>query len=157
MPDNSLLIVIAVTVALIIGFLVLRALSGGAKTEATEQPEAAAPDSPAPTPDAPQTAEDIAESADNRDPVQAPAAETSDPDALTQIKGLGPKKAATLNDRGVTRFAQIAAWSDADIAALEADIGPIADRIARDRWVEQAGLLATGDIAGFEAKFGKLG
>ena len=62
-----------------------------------------------------------------------------------------------MNESGITRFAQIAFWNDADIAALEADLGPIADRIARDRWVEQAGLLATGDIDAFEAKFGKLG
>ena len=30
-------------------------------------------------------------------------------------------------------------------------------RITRDRWVEQAGYLARGDTAGFEAQFGKLG
>ena len=33
----------------------------------------------------------------------------------------------------------------------------MAERIERDRWVEQADLLAKGDIAGFEAKFGRLG
>lgn len=155
MPDNSLLIVIAVTVVLIVGFLVLRAVSGRAKPDAIEQPEPAESDSPAPV--APQSAEDAVESADEPEPAPAPAAETGDPDTLTQIKGLGPKKAAKLNAIGIIQFAQIAAWSDTDIAALEADLGPIADRIARDRWVEQAGLLAAGDIAGFEAKFGKLG
>ena len=150
MPDNSLLIVIAVTVALIIGFLVLRAVSGAAKTETTEQSEPAAPV-------APQPAEELVESADTPGPAPAPTADIGDPDTLTQIKGLGPKKAAKLYAIGIIHFAQIAAWSDADIAALEADLGPVADRIARDRWVEQAGLLAAGDIAGFEAKFGKLG
>jgi hypothetical protein len=29
--------------------------------------------------------------------------------------------------------------------------------MARDRWIEQAQLLAAGDRAGYEATFGKLG
>lgn len=153
MPDNSLLIILAVTVALIIGFLVLRALSGGSKGDAIEHAEPSVEEGPAPAA-APSPS---IETAAAPDPVPAPVAATGDADPLTQIKGLGPKKAAKLNKRGITRFAQIATWSDADIAALEADLGPIADRIARDRWVEQAALLATGEIDAFEAKFGKLG
>ncbi|RJT25682.1 hypothetical protein D5I55_09845 [Chakrabartia godavariana] len=59
-------------------------------------------------------------------------------------------------ENGVTRFDQIAGWSDADIAAMDAKLGAFAGRIARDNFVEQAGLLAKGDIAAFEAKYGKL-
>jgi predicted flap endonuclease-1-like 5' DNA nuclease len=153
MPDTSLLIVLAVTAVLIIGFIVLRALSGGSKGDAIEHAEPPTAEVPAPAAEPSPSLETAAAP----DPVPAPVAETGDADSLTQIKGLGPKKAAKLNEQGITRFAQIATWSDADIAALEADLGPIADRIARDRWVEQAGLLATGDIDAFEAKFGKLG
>ncbi|QLC22569.1 hypothetical protein HFP51_10505 [Parasphingopyxis sp. CP4] len=153
MPDTSLLIVLAVTAALIIGFLLLRALSGKAKGDSIEQAAPPAAEVPAPAAEPSPSLE----TTEAPDPVPAPVAATGDADPLTQIKGLGPKKAAKLNERGITRFAQIAVWSDADIAALEADLGPIADRIARDRWVEQAGLLATGDITAFEAKFGKLG
>jgi len=88
----------------------------------------------------------------------APAPEPAGPpDPLTQMKGLGPKAQATLAGLGVTRFEQIAAWSDADIARIDADMGAFQGRIVRDRWVEQARYLAADDIAGFEAVFGKLG
>jgi len=78
-------------------------------------------------------------------------------DTLTQLKGLGPKAAARLGELGVTRFAQIAAWDEADVAAIDAQMGAFKGRILRDRWVEQAALLAAEDREAFEAKFGKLG
>jgi predicted flap endonuclease-1-like 5' DNA nuclease len=78
-------------------------------------------------------------------------------DPLTRLKGLGPKAAARLTELGVTRFDQIAAWNDADVDAIDAQMGAFKGRIRRDRWVEQAKLLATGDTAAFEGEFGKLG
>lgn len=78
-------------------------------------------------------------------------------DRLTALKGLGPKAAATLHGLGVTTYAQIAAWNDGDVAAIDAQLGAFKGRIERDQWVEQARLLAADDIAGFEGKFGKLG
>jgi predicted flap endonuclease-1-like 5' DNA nuclease len=78
-------------------------------------------------------------------------------DMLTQLKGLGPKAASLLHDLGVTRFEQIASWNDADVAAIDARMGAFKGRIARDRWVEQARLLASGNTEAFEAEFGKLG
>ena len=77
-------------------------------------------------------------------------------DNLTQLKGVGPKLSARLAELGVTSFAQIAAWTEADIAAIDAQLGTFAGRATRDNWVEQAGYLARGDHAGYEAKFGKL-
>jgi predicted flap endonuclease-1-like 5' DNA nuclease len=78
-------------------------------------------------------------------------------DTLTQLKGLGPKAASILNDLGVTRFDQIASWNEADVAAVDAQMGAFKGRIGRDRWVDQARLLAKGDTAAFEAEFGSLG
>ena len=78
-------------------------------------------------------------------------------DTLTQLKGLGPKAASLLNDLGVTRFEQIASWNEADVAAIDAQMGAFKGRIERDRWVDQARLLAKGDTQSFEAEFGKLG
>jgi predicted flap endonuclease-1-like 5' DNA nuclease len=78
-------------------------------------------------------------------------------DDLTQLKGLGPKAATSLHALGVTTFAQMAAWDDGDIDAIDAQLGAFKGRIRRDRWVEQAQYLAKGDTAGFEAAFGKLG
>ena len=85
------------------------------------------------------------------EPVKGPG------DTLTQLKGLGPKAASLLADLGVTRFEQIASWNEADIAAIDAKMGAFKGRITRDRWVEQARLLAKGDTAAFEAEFGALG
>lgn len=83
--------------------------------------------------------------------------ETAAPaDDLTRMKGVGPKVVAALAALGVTRYDQIAAWSDEDAALVDAKLGTFKGRIARDHWVEQARLLAAGDLAGYEAKFGKL-
>jgi predicted flap endonuclease-1-like 5' DNA nuclease len=78
-------------------------------------------------------------------------------DDLTRMKGVGPKLAALLADLGVTNYSQIAEWSGEDIAAIDPRLGVFQGRPTRDRWVEQAGFLARGDTAGFEAQFGKLG
>jgi predicted flap endonuclease-1-like 5' DNA nuclease len=78
------------------------------------------------------------------------------PDDLLQIKGVGPKLNALLISLGVTRFDQIAKWGTSEIAKVDAHLGTFKGRIDRDEWVEQSGLLARGDIAGFESKYGKL-
>jgi predicted flap endonuclease-1-like 5' DNA nuclease len=77
-------------------------------------------------------------------------------DDLTRIKGLGPKLVEQLRALGVTRFAQIAAWDEAEIDRIDALLGRFQGRIRRDDWPAQARLLAGGDTAGYEAKFGKL-
>lgn len=77
-------------------------------------------------------------------------------DDLTRIKGVGPKLSARLRELGVTRFAEIAAWTEADVARIDAQLGSFAGRPVRDSWVEQAGLLAAGDTTGFEDRFGKI-
>jgi len=73
---------------------------------------------------------------------------------IRDIKGLGPKLATTLGDLGVTRFSQIAAWSEEDIDRIDSRLGRFEGRIRRDAWVEQAKYLAADDVAGFEARFG---
>lgn len=78
------------------------------------------------------------------------------PDSLLQIKGVGPKLNTLLTGLGITRFDQIAAWGPAEIDKVDDHLGNFKGRIVRDNWIEQAGLLAKGDIAGFEAKYGKL-
>jgi predicted flap endonuclease-1-like 5' DNA nuclease len=78
------------------------------------------------------------------------------PDNLLQIKGVGPKLNELLISLGVRRFDQIAAWGASDVAKVDDHLGAFKGRIGRDLWTEQAGLLARGEIAAFEAKFGKL-
>jgi predicted flap endonuclease-1-like 5' DNA nuclease len=84
-----------------------------------------------------------------------PAA-VGDPDDLLQIKGIGPKLNTLLISLGVTRFDQIAAWGASEVDKVDDHLGTFKNRITRDSWIEQAGLLAKGAIAQFEAKFGKL-
>ena len=75
---------------------------------------------------------------------------------VTALKGLGPKVAARLGELGIDRVGQLAALDDRGAAELDAAMGPFQGRIARDRWIEQARLLAAGDREGFERVFGKL-
>jgi predicted flap endonuclease-1-like 5' DNA nuclease len=81
---------------------------------------------------------------------------SDEPDNLLKLKGVGPKLNLLLIELGVTRYAQIASWSDADIAAIDAKLGNFKGRPVRDQWVDQARYLAAGDLAGYEAKYGKL-
>ena len=75
---------------------------------------------------------------------------------VTALKGLGPKVATALADRGITTVGQIAALEASQADALDADLGAFRGRMARDRWIEQARFLAAGDVKGFEAVFGRL-
>ncbi len=77
-------------------------------------------------------------------------------DDLRKIKGLGPKMLTLLHALGITRFAQIAAWTDADLDELDGKLGAFAGRPRRDSWVEQARMLSAGDTGAYEEKFGKL-
>lgn len=89
-------------------------------------------------------------------PAPAPVAAAGSGDDLTRIKGVGPKLRDLLASLGVTRFEQVAGWSEADIDRIDAQLGQFEGRIRRDNWVEQAKLLAAGDMAGYESRFGKL-
>jgi len=119
-------------------------------------PKPALPKPAAPKPAAPKpSVTQIAEPAAAAGPTPAQAAAGA-PDPLLQLKGVGPKLVTLLGTLGVTRFAEIAAWTDADVERIDAQLGTFKGRIVRDHWIEQAGYLAQGDIARFEAKFGKL-
>ncbi|WOF43941.1 hypothetical protein KNJ79_03020 [Sphingopyxis indica] len=111
---------------------------------------------PTPPPPAPEPAPAPAPQTE-APPPPAAAAPAGQADNLQLLKGVGPKLAKLLGDLGVTSFEQIANWSDADIAAIDARLGNFSGRIARDNWVDQAGYLARRDKAGFEARYGALG
>ncbi|PKP95696.1 MAG: hypothetical protein CVT75_00720 [Alphaproteobacteria bacterium HGW-Alphaproteobacteria-14] len=90
-------------------------------------------------------------------PVPMPAPVPAAADDLTRIKGLGPKLVTLLGELGVTSYAQIAAWSDADVERIDAELGRFKGRITRDQWVAQAKLLTAGDEAAFADTFGRNG
>lgn len=79
------------------------------------------------------------------EPAASPAPGTVGADELLKLKGVGPKLVALLHSFGITSYAQIAAWSESDIDAMDAQMGAFAGRIRRDNWVEQAALLQSGD------------
>jgi predicted flap endonuclease-1-like 5' DNA nuclease len=163
-PGTMALIAVAiVAVVLILAFLLRRRSSRTGEQRVIDTPPASqvppmapvddpvilppvtevAPVAPAPPPLAP------------AEPLLTPAARTSEDD-LTRMKGVGPKLAAQLVTLGYTRFAQIAALTPDQAEALDAQLGSFRGRLHRDRWIEQAGYLANGDTAGFEAAFGRL-
>jgi len=74
-------------------------------------------------------------------PVNGAAAKTAGaPDDLTKIGGIGPKLQQTLNEHGITTFAQIAALTADEIARLDEALR-FPGRIDRDKWVDQAKAL----------------
>ncbi len=78
-------------------------------------------------------------------------------DDFQRIKGVGPKLADMLRARGFMRFDQLAHLTPEEIDILDEQLGPFRGRIRRDRIAEQATYLARGDTDGFEQHFGKLG
>ena len=62
-------------------------------------------------------------------------------DDLTRLVGVGPRTAAALAERGVTTFAQLAAWTEVEMAAFDAKMS-LKGRSLRDAWRAQAKRLA---------------
>ena len=161
LTENWIIAVIALVVAILVAWWLLAANRRTAITRETPDEEAgavarrnqafidASPAASIP----PVTPEGLAG-------VGAAVAAGADPanrgDDLKRIKGLGPKVETILHAIGVTTFAEIAAWDEADVDRIDAQLGVFAGRIRRDDWRGQARLLAQGDLAAYEASFGKL-
>lgn len=73
-------------------------------------------------------------------------------DELRMIIGIGPENEKRLKAAGVTSFAQIANWTDEDVHTMETILA-FEGRITRERWIEQAKLLAAGEIDEFHVRF----
>jgi len=79
---------------------------------------------------------------------EAPAAEAAaeapaSGDDLKKLSGVGPALEQKLHDAGVTTYAQIAAWTEEDVAAFDEKLN-FKGRIEREGWIEQAKELAQG-------------
>ena len=59
------------------------------------------------------------------------------PDDLTRLVGIGPKLSIALAECGVTRFAHLAAWTEADLAEVDKALD-LKGRAVRDAWIAQA-------------------
>merc|ERR1712146_15774 len=75
-------------------------------------------------------------------PKAAPAkAKASKGDDLKKVEGIGPKIAQTLNEAGITTFAELAKTDAAKIAEIIADVR---GNHVTDTWPKQAELAAEG-------------
>lgn len=74
-------------------------------------------------------------------PAKAAAPAAAGADDLKKLSGVGPALEKKLHEAGVTSFAQIAAWSDADVAAMDEKLS-FKGRIEREGWIAQAQELA---------------
>ena len=69
------------------------------------------------------------------------AAQEGEPDDLKEISGVGPVLEKKLHALGITKFAQVAAFTADDIAKVD-DALSFKGRIERDNWLDQAAELA---------------
>jgi NADH-quinone oxidoreductase subunit E len=77
-----------------------------------------------------------------------------EPDDLKLIAGIGPKIESVLNELGIFKFEQIAAWKKAERDWVD-DYLNFSGRIERDQWVKQAKALARGGADEYFRTFGK--
>lgn len=70
-------------------------------------------------------------------------------DDLKMIKGIGPKLETLCNSLGFYHFDQIAAWTDQEVAWVDANLEGFKGRVSRDEWVAQAKILAAGGETDF--------
>ncbi len=71
------------------------------------------------------------------------------PDNLKQIKGVGPKLEDSLHEMGIYHFDQIAGWSAAEVAYMDANLRGFRGRVSRNDWIAQAKVLAAGGETDF--------
>ncbi|MEI9402814.1 proton-conducting membrane transporter [Mesorhizobium argentiipisi] len=123
-----------------------------AKSAAAKKPAATkAAAAPKPTAKAAPSKKAAAPAAKN-----AAAPTTGKADNLRRLIGIGSVNEKLLKGLGVTTYAQIAAWTDADVKRVE-EVLNFDGRIAREKWIEQAKLLAAGDEAEFARQFPSAG
>jgi NADH-quinone oxidoreductase subunit E len=103
-------------------------------------------------------AADVVASADvaEKKPRTMKAPRKAGADDLKQLKGVGPKLEATLNELGFYHFDQVAKWGAAEISWVDARL-KFKGRIERDGWIEQAKILAEGGETEFSKKVEKGG
>ncbi len=77
----------------------------------------------------------------NAAPAAAPARAAKVVQGLRRIRGIGPAYQRVLEQLGITRVEQVAAWTEADVASYADKLKIRADRITKDDWVGQAKAL----------------
>lgn len=106
-----------------------------AKVETSKAPDPKKDAGPAPVEDAAEAAVAMAKP----NSISAPKGTADD---LTALKGVGPKLAEGLNAEGIYTYAQIAGWTEANVAWIDENLPGVRGRASRNGWVAQAAELA---------------
>ena len=81
--------------------------------------------------------------ADDAAPAALFTAPAGEPDDLKKISGVGPVLEKKLNALGITKYAQVAAFTEDDVSRVD-DALSFKGRIGREDWIGQAKALAEG-------------
>ena len=164
---NTIIVIVAVLAVLILGFLIMRPHRQRLDTRKRDaaEPYVASRERPYMKPregngvtgEVAAATTDVAGEVLGVDAHGALSGAAGPADDLRLLKGVGPKFVARLGELGITRFDQLASFSDRELAMLDERMGPFRGRLVKDRVREQADYLGRGDIDGFEERFGKLG
>lgn len=150
--DYAPAVAIGVVVALVVGLILgmpwgaSAARASAAAPVATPAPVAA----PAATPAAFVSAAPVAASSDGPAKLSGPRGGTAD--NLKEIEGIGPAMEKLVNEMGFFHFDQIAGWSEADVAWVDANLKGFKGRVTRDRWVAQARIIVNEGLAAFRER-----
>ncbi|MDE1130555.1 MAG: 50S ribosomal protein L21 [Ascidiaceihabitans sp.] len=120
-----------------VGAVALAAIDANTPAANKDQKRSAAPKAVAAKAEAPKAP------AKKAAPKKAAAKATDGADDLSNISGVGPVIVKKLHAEGITTFAQVAAWSDADVEAIEEKLS-FKGRVGREDWIAQAKELAKG-------------
>jgi NADH-quinone oxidoreductase subunit E len=70
-------------------------------------------------------------------------------DDLKTLEGIGPALEKLCHELGIFHFDQIAAWGEAEIAWMDANLKGFKGRVTRDKWVAQAKLIGSAGMEEF--------
>ena len=85
-------------------------------------------------------------------PVRLSAPRKGKADDLKEIEGIGPALEKLCNSLGFYHFDQIAGWSDADVAWVDANMKTFKGRIARDKWIAQSKIIVAEGLDAFRVR-----
>ncbi|WP_417693033.1 NADH-quinone oxidoreductase subunit NuoE [Roseibium sp.] len=127
------------------------ARSGGEKTSSDDK---TAPGTAAPAKAVATKTEPAEDATEEQKPELLLAPADGKADDLKQLKGVGPKLEATLNEMGIYHFSQIAAWGPAEVVWVDSRL-KFKGRIERDGWIDQSKILAEGGETEFSKRVAK--
>lgn len=135
--ETALLLLVAFLIGCVIGYFARRIIApAGATANASAPPPASSATGAASVSTAPAKKPAASKSS-------AKPAKSDGKDDLKKISGVGPRIEEKLNGMGVTTYAQIAAWTTADVKHIDETLS-FRGRIDREKWIIQAKKLAKG-------------